>query len=104
MILYFFCCKSNFHFFSDFKNLSFVIQNAIATPFINEPSVYNFVSSDQSLTQLQVEVLSVLERMQEQILGNLTALSHLLALLYYQYLALSLYAVNISESCKVRQL
>ena len=61
---------ANFYIFlfSDFKNLSFVLQNAIATPFLNEPSVYNYLSSDQSLTQLQVEVITVLERMQEQIL------------------------------------
>lgn len=90
-----------FPFFSDFRNLSFVLQNAIATPFLNEPSVYNYASggsSDQTaLTQLQLEVMGVLERMGEQVLANLAHLGHLLPLMYYQYLALSLYAVNISE-------
>lgn len=54
--------------------------------------------SDQpALTQLQIEVMGVLERMGEQVLSNLALLNHLLPLMYYQYLALSLYAVNISK-------
>lgn len=63
--------------------------------------MYNYASggsSDQTaLTQLQLEVMGVLERMGEQVLANLAHLGHLLPLMYYQYLALSLYAVNISE-------
>lgn len=78
-----------------------MLQNAIATPFLNEPSVYSYSSSGGSdqpaLTQLQIEVMGVLERMGEQVLSNLALLNHLLPLMYYQYLALSLYAVNISE-------
>ena len=91
-------------FYSDFRNLSFVLQNAIATPFLNEPSVYSYATggggsggNSEQLTQLQLEVMGVLERVGEQVLANLAHLGHLLPLLYYQYLALSLYAVNISE-------
>ena len=58
--------------------------------------MYNYGPSDQMLTQLQLDVMNVLEKIQEQIMSNFSVLNHLLSLLFYQYLALSLYAVNIS--------
>ncbi|KAI2796229.1 Endocytosis and vacuole integrity protein [Blomia tropicalis] len=94
-LLYLFPNISNTFTDSDFKSLSFVLQNAISTPFINDPSVYNYGPSDQMLTQLQLDVMNVLEKIQEQIMSNFSVLNHLLSLLFYQYLALSLYAVNI---------
>src|SRR5690625_4948258 len=91
---------SLFHLPSDFMNMSYVLQTAIATPFINEPSVYKYVSApagESVLTNLQTEVMVSLEKIQQlTFTSNLTAL---LPLLVYQYLAFSLYAVNISMQC-----
>lgn len=81
--------------------MSFVLQNAVATPFLNESSVYHYYYSSgdpRNITHLQIEVMAFLDRIQAKILGDLNKYKHLVPLLFYQYLALSLYAVNISKS------
>nr|XP_027206103.1 protein MON2 homolog isoform X2 [Dermatophagoides pteronyssinus] len=110
---------------SDFKNMSNILQNVMNIPFDviaetyhhtssyrhnhnhhphnhNHPVIQttdNLSSSSSSpsslLTNLQHEILITMEKIQTEIVSNLTTLNHLLPLIYYQYLTFSLYAVNI---------
>ncbi|KAH7640772.1 mon2-like protein [Dermatophagoides farinae] len=107
---------------SDFKNMSHILQNVMTIPFDvitetyhhsasyrnhyhhhhhhhhhNHPIMQTSDNSSSSslLTSLQHEILMTMEKIQTEVVSNLTTLNHLLPLIYYQYLTFSLYAVNI---------
>lgn len=76
--------------------MSIIIQNIISIPYESNES-YHQTQNDYNLTSLQYEVMITIEKIHQQIVTNLNSNSNLLPLIFYQYLALSLYAVNIGS-------
>lgn len=65
----------------------------------NHPIMQTSDNSSSLLTSLQHEILMTMEKIQTEVVSNLTTLNHLLPLIYYQYLTFSLYAVNTGKYC-----
>ena len=93
-------CRMFSHNFRDFFKLSLVLQNAISVPLMNSDASLPYMMSlsmSEPLTPLQENILFVLETLQKEILVD-SELYPLLPSIFNQYLALSYYSVNISES------